>query len=39
LTRDFPYTRWYVAWSLVELGYKEEAWNLAVEARSLGGNP
>jgi DNA-binding winged helix-turn-helix (wHTH) protein/Flp pilus assembly protein TadD len=37
LTRDFPYTRWYVAWSLVELGYKEEAWNLAVEARSLGG--
>jgi hypothetical protein len=37
LTRDFPYTRWYIAWALVELGNGEEAWNTAVEARSLGG--
>ena len=37
LTRDFPYTRWYMAWSLVALDKKEEAWNTAVEARSLGG--
>ena len=37
LARDFPYTRWYMALSLVQLGDKESAWNMAVEARSLGG--
>jgi DNA-binding winged helix-turn-helix (wHTH) protein/Flp pilus assembly protein TadD len=37
LTRDFSYTRWYVSWSLIELGNKEEAWSLANEARALGG--
>jgi DNA-binding winged helix-turn-helix (wHTH) protein/tetratricopeptide (TPR) repeat protein len=37
LTRDFPYTRWYVSWSLIELGNKEGAWSLANEARALGG--
>jgi tetratricopeptide (TPR) repeat protein len=37
LTRDFPFTRWYVSWSLVALGNKEEAWTLANEARALGG--
>ena len=37
LTRDFPFTRWYVSWSLIALGNKEEAWTLANEARALGG--
>ena len=37
LTPGFPYTQWYMAWSLVQLGDKEGAWNLAVQARSLGG--
>jgi tetratricopeptide (TPR) repeat protein len=37
LTRDFPYTYWYVSWSLLALGNKEEAWNLANEGRALGG--
>jgi DNA-binding winged helix-turn-helix (wHTH) protein len=37
LVYDFPYTRWYVSRSLVELGAREEAWNTAVEGRSLGG--
>jgi hypothetical protein len=36
LTRDFPYTRWYMAWALIAMGNWEEAWNTAVEARSLG---
>jgi TolB-like protein len=37
LSRDFPYTHWYAAWSLAALGREAEAWNVATGARRQTG--
>ena len=36
LSPDFPYTYPYMAWSLLAMGAKDEAWSIAQRGRTLG---
>jgi DNA-binding winged helix-turn-helix (wHTH) protein len=39
LAPEFPYSRWYVACSLLALGRREEAWQMALDTRRLDNQP